>query len=880
MSRKITMGLTGVMLIIMLLSVSAIIFQTNTTSAGVTISPDTEDPTISIISPATGSYNNTGSVLISWTSNDAMSGVAYHELTLDSGPIITLPSDVQSLELNGQADGSHTVMVAAYDGASNHEEATVTFTVDTVDPIISIVSPVNHSYNNTGSVLVAWTSTDALSGIAYHELRLDSGPTLTLPSDVQSLQLNSLADGSHTVSVTAYDNAGNHNETTVTFTVDRIDPTISIISPATGSYNNTGSVLVAWSSHDTLSGIAYHELRVDSGPTLTLPSDVQSLQLNSLAEGGHKVYLAAYDNAGNHNQTNASFIVDSAGPVITATPASPIYSNSMFGAEVHISVTDSIPLKSANVSLYSNGVYMEGGPIFGMAGETSFGYWALVSTEPGVNSYRFTATDSAGNSNSIVVTVFRDVAPPTVRILSPVNHAYNNTGSMTLKWSIQASVDIDRYEVFVNGGKVATLGAGNTSYVLSLPEGNDEIVLYVYDVAANSVHTSVNVITDLTGPLVAITAPVGGEHIGASSVTVSWQGANPLSGINHYKVAVDGLEGIEVSANTLTYAFTGLADGSHTVSVTAYDNAGNLMESSVTFTVDRAAPTVSIISPRDGSFNGTGSVHVSWSADDVLSGIAKIEISVDGTTYTNVTGTTSRTVTLADGAYSVQIRATDGAGNVNSSSVEISVDKDVPTVTISPSGSDVRVNAAVVASFSEGMNHSSTTIVVAGVVGTIIWSGNNATFTPSAALSYNTAYTITVTGHDLAGKAVTMTGVFTTMRDEGTIAGVITDADGKAIAGASVMLSNGMKTRSDVHGAFSFVNVTSGDYEITVSRNGYETFTRSVSAIAGETTSLGSAGVLAAAPDTGSGTIVGLVVAGFVGLMLLIAVVMREKKAK
>lgn len=599
--------------------------------------------------------------------------------------------------------------------------------------------------------------------------------------------------GINVLTYTFNDSVGNSVFESITVVYDNSGPTVSIVSPLAGSYNNTGSVTIEWASSDVLSGIAYHELRLDSGPILTLPSDDHSFQLNDLVDGNHTVTMVAYDAAGNINQTSVSFIVHTVPPVITCNPSSPIYTNENW-IEVHVSMSDAVPMTTGNVSLYSNGILMESYPIYGMDGQTSSGYFAMLYPEHGVNQYRVTVNDSAGNSNSIVVTIYRDATPPTVSIVSPSNHAYNNTGSMILAWRGTDSIGIDRYEIFVNGGKVATLGASTTSNVLSLPEGHDEIEIYVYDLAGNSAHASINVIVDLTGPIVAIASPVEGERTG-SSVNVSWQGADPLSGIARYLVSIDGGQGIELSAATHSHGFTGLAPGPHTVLVKVFDNTGNSADDSVTFTVDAVTPTV-----------------------------------------------TSAT----------------------------------------PAGDNVSRNATIVIVFSEAMNQTSTVITIAGVDGTLTWSGNTATFTPSSALAYDTSYTVTVIGHDLAGNSMTATESFTTLKGYSNISGVIKEASGNVLAGATVSLSNGMTTTTDANGAFSFSNVLAGSYNLTIGKTGYETVTRNVSTIAGETTALGSLSVTTAGatPNNDIGIMVIVAVVAIIALLFVLIVFMRRRKKK
>ncbi|MHA1364713.1 MAG: Ig-like domain-containing protein, partial [Candidatus Freyarchaeota archaeon] len=85
---------------------------------------------------------------------------------------------------------------------------------------------------------------------------------------------------------------------------------------------------------------------------------------------------------------------------------------------------------------------------------------------------------------------------------------------------------------------------------------------------------------DTTAPTVTITDPTDGSTVNSADVTVSWTGSDDV-GIDHYEVRIDGGSWINVGTST-SYTFTGLADGSHTVDVNAYDAAGNVGSDSVT----------------------------------------------------------------------------------------------------------------------------------------------------------------------------------------------------------------------------------------------------------------------------------------------------------
>ena len=97
---------------------------------------------------------------------------------------------------------------------------------------------------------------------------------------------------------------------------------------------------------------------------------------------------------------------------------------------------------------------------------------------------------------------------------------------------------------------------------------------------------------------------------------------------------------------------------------------------------------------------------------------------------------------------------------------DIQADCTAPTVsfTVPADGAtDVPVNQAIAATFSEAMDASTLTHTTftlkkgkTAVNGTVTYAGNTAIFTPASALTSNTLYTATITthAHDLAGNGL------------------------------------------------------------------------------------------------------------------------------
>ena len=189
--------------------------------------------------------------------------------------------------------------------------------------------------------------------------------------------------------------------------------------------------------------------------------------------------------------------------------------------------------------------------------------------------------------------------------------------------------------------------------------------------------------SDTQAPSVAITSPASSATV-SSTVTIQ-ASANDNVGVASVSFYVDGaLLGTDTSAPfSWQWNSSAASNGGHMIAAAARDAAGNVANSSAPVTVDNAAPpnptadeqapTISILSPSNGSSIGN-SVNVLVSASD-NTGVVKVELYVDGkltaisTAAPFTTKWNAKPKSVARGAHSLQVRAYDAAGNIGYSGV-------------------------------------------------------------------------------------------------------------------------------------------------------------------------------------------------------------------
>src|SRR5438034_1048021 len=545
---------------------------------------DTTPPTISINTPAPHQLFPVGSVPVNWSASDVGTGLDHFELRVDLGTPVVLGPDVTGYTVS-LADGNHTIQVTAFDGANNSASASVPVIVDTTSPSLSVTYPADGAVFATTTVAMAWTASDATSGLDRLELSLDGGPATVLAPNETNHTFAGLSDGSHTAMLVAYDRAGHSTAATRTFVVDTAGPTVTIDAPVAG-WVSTRSVQVTWTAADVGSGLDRIEVSLDGNPPVVLPGTATSTTLTGVSDGPHTIVVQAFDLAGSSASASVLISVDATLP--TATVTSPTPGQFLGTSSVQLTWTAS----DAPSGIDHFEVSIDGGVATTVPSGTTT--YAFTGVTDGSHTFRLRAIDRAGNVVTASVTATVDTSPPTLTISSPSAAAFVRSHSVTVTWTAgDATSGIDHYLVSLDGGSAQTVVGTATSYTFAgTSDGAHTILVTAVDRAGNTHPASVTVSVDATNPSVSIVGPAAGAVISAASATVTWTASDAASGIDHIEIRVDGGAAQTLSADATSQTLSGLSDGTHTVNVTVVDRAGNAVSSTVSFRTD-----TSILSP-------------------------------------------------------------------------------------------------------------------------------------------------------------------------------------------------------------------------------------------------------------------------------------------
>jgi alpha-tubulin suppressor-like RCC1 family protein len=540
----------------------------------------------------TGTRESNATITVSATTAAQVGAVSYPTAT------------TWSVDVTGLVEGANTFTVAATDDASNSSSSAVTITLDTIAPQLSLTSP-QAGITNSRTPVLTYTLTEGT-------------PTVTVDGVVVTKAsgdtLGPLADGSHTVRVTAVDAAGNSDFAEVSFTVDATAPTATITSPTAGTTNNATPVL----SFTLSEGAAV--VTVD-GTVLPLNSgDV----LPQLFDGPHVVRVETVDAAGNPGFAEVSFMVDTSAPnVAISSPLAGIGNNST-------------PVLNFTTSEGTVVVKVDGTVVIKSSGD------ALDPLADGFHVVRVEATDSANNFGFAETSFTIDTIAPTVTITSPA------AGPTDPRPALAFTASDGVVSVRVDGAPVTTI-SGDRLDTLSV--GPHLLRVEATDVAGNVGVAEVSF--SVESYTVALNAGPNGSITGPGMVMYGDTPTYTFLPDTGYHVADVTLNGVSVGAVT-SYAFTaGITANTAIAAVFAIDTFAVTMTGDLNGTVTGPA-TVNYGGSASYTITPATGYHV---ADVLVDGVSVGAV----TSYSFSNVTADHTISASFAINSYNITATAGA---------------------------------------------------------------------------------------------------------------------------------------------------------------------------------------------------------------------------
>ncbi|WP_240357922.1 Ig-like domain-containing protein [Myxococcus vastator] len=596
-----------------------------------------------IVSPASGAEVGTATPTLTGT-GDAGSSVYLEVGSATYGPIPVDANGEWTFTLpDAQPEGPVTVIATGVDAAGNAS------------------SPVSHGFviDQTAPETFIDAAPAALTRetSAPFELRSEGGGVgfqcsldgASFAPCASPVTYTGLADGEHLFLVRAVDAVGNVDPTPAehAWTVDTEAPDTVIVSGPTSPTNATSATfeLAANEAGSTF------ECSVDGATYAACASPVT---FQGFAEGEHTLWVRAVDGAGNVDASPATYTWT----VDLTPPAAPVIVSPTSGAVLDDGTVTLTGTAQGAVSVHVT----LGGTTYGPIAVDGSGNWSFtppVSLGDDTYTAVVTATDSAGNESAPASVTFTvDTSAPDTAIDSGPEALTNETFASFVFSSNESPVT---YECSLDGAAFTACTA--QAQFGPLADGSHTLAVRAVDAAGNvdgtpATHTWE---VDTEAPAVAITFPASGEVLDTATVTYTGT-AEPHSTV---VVVVDGntVGTVEADASgqwTLPVDTT-LAEGPHTVSVTATDEAGNSSDAVThTFTVD-AEPPETTFTQTPPALSASDMATFGFASDEAPVTYA---CSLDGAPFSACDNPAELTG-LTDGEHVLEVRARDTDGNVD-----------------------------------------------------------------------------------------------------------------------------------------------------------------------------------------------------------------------
>ncbi|WP_288486053.1 Ig-like domain-containing protein, partial [uncultured Novosphingobium sp.] len=702
------------------------------------------------------------------------------------------------------SDGT-TVIATATDAAGNTSLPASTV-VDASVPLTPVLISVTDDVPGGPATVVSGGMTNdptlTLAGTAEADatIRVFDGTTLlgTVLADATgnwTFTTPALPEGAHSLTITATDAAGNVSAPTAPFgvTVDVTAPAAPVVNPSDGITLSGTTEAGATVAIDT-NGDGTPDATVTAGQngdwTVTF---VPPLADNTL------VSVVAVDVAGNTSAPGTTTIdtsLDTTPPpvptlLLVVDDINPVQGPLLSGGSTNDAQPQLSGIAEANVlvSVYDNGV------LLGTTNASALGIWTFTppaALSEGPHSLTATTTDAVGNESqpTVAFDLIVDTILPGAPVVNPTNGI---TISGTAEPGTTVAVDIGN-DGIVDGIVPADATTGAWTFTPLLPVPNGVIVSATATDAAGNISPSGTITVDAQAPVpptITLVLDDVGVNIGVLvSGSVTDDSQPTLSGTTEGNATISVYDGLTLLGTVTadaggTWSFTPgipLAQGSHSLTITATDTLGNVSAPSTPFlltvdTIAPAAPAITTVVDNVGAIlgavaNGAASDDTTPTLSGTAEGNATVNVFSNGTLIGSTTAdgagdwTFTPTTALGQGGNTFTITATDAAGNTSPPSVPytITIDTAVPAIpTIVAATDNVGVIQGVLGS---GLGTDDATPTLSGTAGanaTVVIYQDGVTitsvtadglgawsFTPGAALLDGT-YTFTAEALSPAG---------------------------------------------------------------------------------------------------------------------------------
>jgi hypothetical protein len=445
------------------------------------------------------------------------------------------------------------------------------------------------------------------------------------------------------------------SQTVTIYVTDNVAPVLDLILPENDLIRNFTMVELAGLASDVGAGIGLLNYSYILGTTEHVVASVKASPVwtytMELPEGDNiTIKVTLCDVAGNEVYDTRSITIDLTPPSITIDSPADRSLGNVINQELKGSIaTDSViftinyrPIETDEQGKFTHAVH-------------------LVE---GSNSYFFFAKDRAGNTNTASLTVFLDITPPPVTIITPVDGLLTNRSTASVTGFTEPGAQLS-----VNGAPVDVWLDGSFSAEVTLQRGLNTITVLASDAAGNQMRTVRTVLMDNELELNVLNPT---ENFATNQIALLVRGTTDPDSILRLN---DAAVSIALDGNfTVTYT---LAEGMNELVFSGVDRAGNTAQAVRHVLLDTTLPWIDLTSPETGKIFRTREMTVKGTCE------AGINLTVNGQGVATDTGSFSLGLTnVPEGTSVITVTGSDAAGNTVTIQRQVLVDSSAPTIEI------------------------------------------------------------------------------------------------------------------------------------------------------------------------------------------------------
>ncbi|MDR2262439.1 MAG: Ig-like domain-containing protein [Enterobacter asburiae] len=716
----------------------------NTVSGSQTIGVDTAAPTLTVDTIAQDNIVNAAEhnqPLTLTGKTDAEAGQIVtvtlngknHTATVgsDGSWSVTLPaSEVQAL-----ADGNHSLTVNVSDKAGNGSSTSADFTVDTAAPVVTINTVAGDDILNTSEQGQAQIISGQASGAAAGDVvtvtlggqtftgvvQADGSWSVGVPASV----IGALGEGSHSISVSVTDAAGNTGSATHGVTLSGNPPEFTIDAISQDNVLNAQEAMQPLSLSGTsnlpdgsaitvtLNNVNYQTTVENGSWSVQVPvSDVLNLA-NTL----YTVSVSGTDSVGNSGSADANLLVDTVLPqvIINTFAGDNLVNNAESAVDQTLSGRVTGAAAGDTVSISVGGKSYTATVGSDLTWSVTIPSADLKAFGDGDLTFSASVTNAHGNTGSGERDININAELPGLRVNTisgdDVINAIEQQQDLTVTGSSTHLAEGTQITVTINNVDYAAVVNASGNWQIGVPAsdlqawtaGAITVNASAQDAWGNTVSAEHPIELDLNAVAVTIDTISSDDMLNAAEkgadVTLSGQTQGVEAGQTVVvkfadqtftaQVQQDGSWSLTVPAS----AMETLIDGRAQVSVSVTNVNGNSADASRVVTVDTQPPAITIDNLTDDNIinaaeaqqdlmvSGSSNAQAGQTVTVTLNGKSyQTTVQTDGTWTLNVPA--ADVGALADGTVTVTATVSDVAGNSSSADRVGLVDATVPQVTI------------------------------------------------------------------------------------------------------------------------------------------------------------------------------------------------------